>query len=323
MRSSRLARLAALVVAVSLGTAACGSSAGDDSGDSKSETRTIKDTFNGDVEGVPVHPKRVVVLWRAGGEVADLGVVPVGQLEGELLPDELSAKTYAKVKDVPTVGTFDGVDVEKVIELEPDLIIGMDHGGISIDYESLQEVAPTVIFKIAEPTDVWANYPKVADALGLTTDFEKRDAQFNESLAQIAKDHADTVKDLTVTSIGADGGSFWVDTSKSLTYQRLTTAGFTYNPTYTKNPERYVEEITAENIASLADQDAIFYDTGLDGKPSPGVQDILDLESFKRLPAVKNGRLFPLTAGTIYTYDAVNQQVADIEAALKKIESQG
>lgn len=38
------------------------------------ETRTVEDTLNGDVSGVPVHPKRIVGLWRIGSELADPGV---------------------------------------------------------------------------------------------------------------------------------------------------------------------------------------------------------------------------------------------------------
>jgi len=326
MRSSRLVRLAALVAAMSLGTAACGSSDGDDSGDSKNETRTITDTFLGDVTDVPVHPKRVVVLWRTGSEVVDLGVKPVGQLDGEILAEELGDEVYEKYKDVPVVGTFEGVDVEKVIELEPDLIIGMDHGGLSIDYEELKPVAPTVIFKIAEPTDVWANYPKVADVLGLTTDFDKRNTELDAELTKVADEYADVLKARgEVTSVGAeyDGSVIYIDTSKSLTYDRLNKAGFTYNPDYTDDPDRYVEELTMENVADLADQDIVFYDVNIDGSPAEGVDSILNLESFKRLPAVKEGRLFPLTAGTFYTFDAAHKQIADIRAALDTLKSEG
>ena len=322
MSQFRLVRTAALAAALSLGLAACGSADETDSA-AAGETRTITDTFLGDVEDVPVKPERVVVLWRTGAEVADLGVTPVGQLEGELAAEELEPEVFSRVEDVPTVGTFEGVDVEKVIALEPDLIVGMDHGGLEIDYEPLQEVAPTVIFTIAEPTDVWANYPKVADVLGLSTDFDTRNTELDAQLAKLAEDHAETLEGLgEVTSIGSeyDGSSIWVDTSKSLTYDRLTKAGFSYIPVYTKDPERYAEELTRENIASLADQSALFYDVNYDGSTLSGVDTVLEEPSFKRLPAVKGGRAFPLTSGTIYTFAAAKKQVDDLRAALETLE---
>lgn len=322
MRLSRLVRTVALLAMVSLGVTACGGGSAADSAGSDGRTRTITDTHLGDVEDVPVDPERVVVLWRTGAEVVDLGVTPVGQLDGELLAEELEPEVFEKVKDVPTVGSFEGVDVEKVIALEPDLILGMDHGGLEIDYEPLQEVAPTVIFTIAEPTDVWANYPKVADALGLTTDFDERNSALDADLATLAQDHADTLAELgQVTSVGTefDGSVIYVDTSKSLTYDRLTKAGFAYNPAYTDDPERYAAELTRENIASLSDQEVLFYDVNYDGTTMSGVDTVLDEPSFKRLPAVRNDRVFPLTAGTIYTFAAAQKQVADLRAALDQI----
>src|SRR5690606_12223701 len=95
-------------------------------------TRTITDTFLGEVHGVPTDPQRVGGLWRAGSIVADLGVVPVGQLDGELIAEELEPEVFQRVEQVPVVGTYEGVDIEKVIAVDPDLIIGMDHGNLSI-----------------------------------------------------------------------------------------------------------------------------------------------------------------------------------------------
>ncbi|KHL13193.1 iron complex transport system substrate-binding protein [Mumia flava] len=310
-----LALVAALVLALSL--AACANDANDDSAAEATEasTRTIEDTFNGTVEGVPTDPQRVVALWRTGSLLADIGVTPVGSLEGEFLEEELGSDLYADYADIPTVGTFEGVDIEKVIELDPDLIIGMDNGGLAIDYDELSEIAPTVILNIAEPTDVWDNYPKVADIVGKSTTFEEQNADLDAQLADIAAEHGDVVGDLQVTSFSSFDGTIWVDTSKSLSYRRLDAAGFGYNPDYTDDPERYVTELSMENIASLADQDIIFYDATLEGEPAAGIQEILDSASFQRLDAAKKGNVFPLTSGVIYTFAGAFSQVEDLTAA--------
>lgn len=73
--------------------------------------------------------------------------------------------------DLPTVGSYEGVSIEDVIALEPDLVVGMDHGGLSIDYE---ERRPTQvrILQIHEPTDVWDNYADLASLVGKSVDFE-------------------------------------------------------------------------------------------------------------------------------------------------------
>jgi iron complex transport system substrate-binding protein len=316
--------LAALLLAAALGLAGCGSDSSSDteSKDSSPETRTVSDTMLGDVQDVPVKPKRIVALWRTGGELADLGVTPVGGLEEEFLAEELDPDAYARVKDLPTVGTTEGVDAEKVIALEPDLILGMDNGGLTIDYEELAEVAPTVILKIAEPTDVWNNYPKVAELVGLTSDFEKKDADIKSQLADIEEEFGDKVGGAEATSFGAFDGTIYVDTSKSLGWERIDAAGFGYNPTYTDDPERYSTELSTENIASLADQDILFYDATIDGKPTEGTAQILQLASFKRLPAVRAGNVFPLTSGTVYTFPAAQGQVDHLRAAAEKYQPQ-
>jgi len=280
-------------------------------------TRTVESTFTGQEVEIPTEPQRVVALWRTGTELAELGIVPVAALEGEFQPEELGDR-YDAVSDVPVVGTSEGVDIEKLIEAEPDLIVGMDHGGLSIDYDEIAQVAPTVILDIAEPTDVWDNYPTLADLVGRSSDFDERQAALDEQLAAIEQELGDALGELEVTALNHTD-SIWVDTSKSLTFRRLDAAGFGYNPAYTENPERYVTELAAENLPDLADQDAIFYAVNLDGSLAPGTQQLVDSASFQRLPAAQAGHVFPITSGTIYTFDAAEQQVADLRAAAETL----
>lgn len=318
-----------------LALSACGESRADESGDAAPRvaegceevpedadatgTRTVTDTLLGDVEEVPARPQRVIALWRVGAELADLCVVPVGQLEAELLEEEVDPDTWDSYADVPVVGSWDGVDVEKVIAAEPDLILGMDNGGLTIDYEELSEVAPTVILDIAEPTDVWDNYPRVAEIMGKEVDFDEKNAAVDAQLAEIEAEHGDVLGDLEVTSLGY-AEALWVDTSKSLTWRRLDAAGFGYNPEYTADPERYVTELATENLADLADQDIIFFEATPEGDPVPGMDDIVESESFQRLPAVQAGNVFPLATGTAYTFAAAQDQVDDLRDAAESYE---
>lgn len=315
----------AAAAAIGLTLSACSGSS-DGSGSSSSgnattgsagETYTVTDTALGDVKDVPRNPKRVVALWRTGLEMVDIGVMPVGTLEQEMNPAEMPADVYAKASKVPTVGTFESVDLEKLADLKPDLIIGMDHGGLGINYDEVKEVAPTVILKIKEPTDVWNNYPKVASLLGKKTDFAERDKKVKADLASVRQQYGDKLKGVQATYLSGNqqGGGLFASTSKSLPYQRITAAGFTYNPAYTKNPERYVAPLSAENLPDLNSQKVIFYQAGLDGKADPVLQKVMDSPSFKRLPAVKAGNLFPMTSGVIYTFQAADKSVADLRKA--------
>ncbi|MFT4218441.1 MAG: ABC transporter substrate-binding protein [Micropruina sp.] len=304
--------------------AACGSNtaaspSATDLSTAAAATRTVTSTFTGKQVEIPTNPQRVLALWRVGSELADLGVVPVAALEGELLESELGADVYAKVKDVPTVGTYEGVDIQKVIAAKPDLIIGMDNSGLKIDYDELSEVAPTVILKIAEPTDVWDNYPTVADLVAKSTDFETRNAAIDKQLAEVKTKHGDVLGKLQVTAFSGSEDGLWVNTSKSLTYRRLNAAGFGYNPTYTDNPQRFVTALALENLPDLGKQDALLYETAFTGTVPDVTQTVLDAASFKALQATKAGLALPIGSGTVYTLAAAQKQADDIKAAAEKI----
>lgn len=92
-------------------------------------------TVNGDIE-VPVHPKRIVAEEYLGSLIA-LDVIPVGA-------PGLTLKNYYfkdALKGVEDTGTYGKVSPEKLISLEPDLIIS----GMADSYEQLSKIAPTII----------------------------------------------------------------------------------------------------------------------------------------------------------------------------------
>lgn len=94
----------------------------------------------------------------------------------------------------------------------------MDNGGLKIDYDELSEVAPTVILKIAEPTDVWDNYPTVADLVGKSTDFETRNAAIDKQLADVRAQYGDILGKLQVTAFnGSEEGCGSAPPSRSPT----------------------------------------------------------------------------------------------------------
>lgn len=316
-------RLGVAFAAVALGAVALTACSGETESTVAEGTDTTGTTEEVDYffsEGdAPENPERVLALWRVGSVLADLGVVPVGALEGELAEEELTDEQWATVDDVPAVGTYEGVDIEKVIELDPDLIIGMDNGGLSMDYAELAELYPVRILDIAEPVDVWRNYETVADLTGTTSQFDEGQAALDERLAAIKTEYGAALAGVPVTQVNVTQGEIWLSTSKSLVYERLEAAGFDYNSALTDDPDRYVAPLTRENIPSLADQGAIFYQINYDGSVSPDVQSLLDEPAFKELPAVQAGMLFPVRGSTIYTFAAANAMADDLEAAAQAI----
>ena len=109
-----------VLLILTLVIAACGNTEKKDdaASGSKNETITYK-SENGDIK-VPANPKRVVVLAGFAGNVMALDVPVVGV-------DSWSKANpkFDKLKDVTEVSEE---NVEKIIELEPDLIIGYARG---------------------------------------------------------------------------------------------------------------------------------------------------------------------------------------------------
>jgi iron complex transport system substrate-binding protein len=107
------------------------------------ETRSVTDA-DGKTQLVPAHPKRVVVLSEIDLDSAlTLGVQPVGTVNGRgqaTLPRYLQDKAG---EEITVVGDLDNPNLERLIDLEPDLILTNQTKPELLAL--LQEIAPTVV----------------------------------------------------------------------------------------------------------------------------------------------------------------------------------
>ena len=91
-------------------------------------------------------PKRIVILDHLYGEILDpLDITPIrGETTGQTGSQDFSTlfKKQYKDKKVISVGWQENPDLEKIVELEPDLILMT--GERKDLYEDLSEIAPTV-----------------------------------------------------------------------------------------------------------------------------------------------------------------------------------
>ena len=117
-------------------------------------------------------PKRIVILDNLYGEILDpLHITPVGATTGQADSQEFSTlfKKQYKDKKVISVGWQENPDLEKIAELEPDLILMT--GEQEDLYEELSEIAPTVGYQIN--TD--ENWDYHETSLKVAEIFDKRD----------------------------------------------------------------------------------------------------------------------------------------------------
>ncbi|SUP37170.1 ABC transporter substrate-binding protein [Veillonella criceti] len=89
---------------------------------SREATRQVVDAMGTNVT-IPVHPKRVVILNTAN---LDMYYAAGGQAVGKPKSSYYSKELLALTKEVPSVGTIHSPNVEAIIGLNPDLVIGLN-----------------------------------------------------------------------------------------------------------------------------------------------------------------------------------------------------
>ena len=117
-------------------------------------------------------PKRIVILDNLYGEILDpLHITPVGATTGQADSQEFSTlfKKQYKYAKVVSVGWQGNPDLDKIAELEPDLILMT--GEQEDLYDELSEIAPTVGYQIN--TD--ENWDYHETSLKVAEIFDKRD----------------------------------------------------------------------------------------------------------------------------------------------------
>ncbi|BAY73743.1 ABC transporter, iron(III) dicitrate-binding periplasmic protein [Nostoc linckia NIES-25] len=111
---------------------------------------------------VPNKPQRIVTLSLSTlGNVLALGVKPIGTTN-EYYREENFLKSSYKIDDIKLLG-FDKPNLEAILLLKPDLIIGVDW--FKSIYPQLSEIAPTVLGELEYSS--WQKHLSfVAEALG-------------------------------------------------------------------------------------------------------------------------------------------------------------
>ncbi|MFW5417893.1 iron-siderophore ABC transporter substrate-binding protein [Nocardiopsis sp. CNT-189] len=169
--------------------AGCGSGAAGPQG-VEGETRTVSGA-GGEVE-VPADPQRVVVLWRPtlaaavrlGAEVAGTAGDPGG--DGGLAPFLPPGEDGAGLEIVSTSSAEDGIDLEKVGAVRPDLIIGVDteNGAQAGMLPELEAIAPTVLLEWTG-TESWRGHlAEVGEVLGRQDEAERAEREYTDAVAE-------------------------------------------------------------------------------------------------------------------------------------------
>jgi iron complex transport system substrate-binding protein len=245
----------------------------------KSETITYQ-SENGPIE-VPRDPQRVILLSGFTGNVIDLGVNVVGV-------DTWSKNNPTFEKEMKDVAEVSDEDLEKIIELEPDLIIGLSN---IKNIDKLSEIAPTVTYTwgkvdyLTQHIEIGKLLNKEKEARSWVDNFKKEAESAGEEIrAKIGEDATVSVME----SYGKDlyvFGSNWARGTEIL-----------YQAMKLNMPEKVKEVAEGAGYFALSAEVIPEYagDYVILSKYSDADTSFQETDTYKNIPAVKNNRVFEM-----------------------------
>nr|WP_217484876.1 ABC transporter substrate-binding protein [Paenibacillus polymyxa] len=300
--------------------AACGNTASSNQTNEKSGT----DTLNGQSKSVatreyvdatgkkisiPANPQRVVTTQYLDAMLA-LGVKPVGAASHVLEGDYLKGK----IDGIADIGN--PTNVEKVLELQPDLIIATEDTSPEVR-EQLEKIAPTVAVSFGDG-DVFKQLRDVAAVLGKDKEADQWIASFDKKAEEGRKKMAGKFKkDETITIYMTYGKDV-------LRVYGARNVGHVIYRSLELNPPEYIRQklakdpkynfvydsISMEKLPELSGDRIIMlvYDEATkDGM----LKEIEQSALWRNLPAVKNHKVYFIKADPWFTYSplAIDQSL--------------
>lgn len=286
----------ALLLMFALVLSACGNAADDQKNNSASpkEKKTETITYqseNGPVE-VPANPKRVVVLSTFAGHVLALNVPVVGVDSWS----KMSPLFQEKLKDAEVVTDE---DIEKIMALKPDLIIGLSN---TKNVHKLSKIAPTVTFTygkvdyLTQFLEIGKLLNKEKEAKAWIDDFKQRAQQAGEEIrAKIGENATVTVAENFDKQLYVFGNN-WARGTEIL-YQEMKL----------KMPKAVEEQALKPGYyaVSLEALPQFVGDYLILSKNDDGDTSFMETNTFKNIPAVKNGHMFVADAKAFYFNDPI------------------
>lgn len=284
--------LAPIILLFVLLVSACGNQASTDQKEEKKKEDKGTITYqseNGPVE-VPADPKRVVVLSSFAGNVMALDVPLVGVDSWS----KMNPRWDDSLKDVKEVSDE---DLEKIIELDPDLIIGLSN---IKNVDKLKKIAPTVTYTygkvdyLTQHLEIGKLLNKEDEAKAWVDDFKKRAADAGEDIkAKIGDDATVSVIESFNKQLYVYGNNWGRGTE--ILYQEM---GLNM-------PDKVKEEALEPGYFALSTE--VLPDFAGDylivSRDSNAENSFTKTDTYRSIPAVKNNRVYEVNMMEFYFND--------------------
>ncbi|GKV68165.1 ABC transporter substrate-binding protein [Sporosarcina sp. NCCP-2716] len=270
--------------------------------DSKKEDAGPKETQNADtityesengpVE-VPAQPKRVVVLSTYAGHVMALGTPIVGVDSWS----KGNPRFSEKLKDAEEVTD---ADLEKIIELEPDLIIGLS---TTNNVDRLKEIAPVVTYTYGK-----LDYLTQAVEIGKLLNKEEEAQKWVDGFKERAKEAGEQIK----AKIGEGKTVSVIENFDKQLYVYGDNWGrgteILYQEMKLPMPEKVKESALKDGYFALSSEVLPDYmgDYVILSRNSAADNSFMETETFKNTPAAKNGHVYEAEASEFFFNDPLS-----------------
>ncbi|MBF2048458.1 MAG: iron-siderophore ABC transporter substrate-binding protein [Elainella sp. C42_A2020_010] len=195
---------------------------------------------------VPLRPQRVVTLDGVGNALA-LGIVPVGSWINPIISSHLKDK----VAGIAHVFSAGEPNLEKILTLKPDLILGSSYQRAI--YSQLTQIAPTILAEYQTNEDWKRVLIKQAEALGKSQEAEQLMADYDTRLVQFRIQMGDKLQQIHISVVRIYPEGFALYTNDGFASTILRDAGLAYPPVHdryqnTLIPKERIQDIDADII---------------------------------------------------------------------------
>lgn len=273
--------LVSLIMITSI-LAGCSSSGSESKSTKEPDTKEYTDLAGRTVE-IPAEPKRIVAVNMVG-ELIALGIQPVGAADGWLqyVDDE-------QKEEIESIGGVGSLNLEKILELNPDLIITPQKVTDDETLAALEKIAPTVVGPFFG--DALENLKTMGELTGRTDEAQAWLEKFQNNLDEIKG---------SLGSVVEEGETAMVIqfSQKNMYTYPSTTFPAVYQHIGLSVPSEDISNLTKAMQLSLEilpeyDPDYIFVTKQTD-EDDGFIQETFENSVWKQLSAVKNGHVYVL-----------------------------
>jgi iron complex transport system substrate-binding protein len=250
---------------------------------------------------IEAEPTRVVAVGYAEADYPlSLGVVPVGADKIEYAGNENASSNWfdealgeIEGAEQPTrFSTSDGVPVDKIVKLEPDLVVATQSGMTQEEYDKLTEAGiPVVAYPEAPYNTTWQeSLEMVGRALGRSDVAAEVQAETEQVIADTAAKFPQLEgKTFTFAGPNADPSSFYVYTSMDNRPRLLVELGMVNSPIVEERSEagQFLFNVSAERTAQLDADVFLTYATS-----EANVKELAADPLIQQIPAVADNRWY-------------------------------